>query len=94
MFGETPVYEVNGQLVFGLMVDVIVPDPTDFRHTVGVNEANRLDILSTKFYGTPELGWVIARVNNLVDPMEGFAVRQEIRIPSKDRLASKGLLNV
>ena len=93
-FAETPVYEVNGERVFGLMVDVIVPDPTDFVHEVSSEEAVRLDKLSTRFYGTPELDWVIARVNNLIDPMEGFTVRQRIRIPAKSRLAAKGLLNV
>jgi hypothetical protein len=29
MFAKTPVYEIGGDLVFGLMRDVVVPDATD-----------------------------------------------------------------
>lgn len=38
-------------------------------HLIKKHEINRLDLISHKYYGTPELLWVIAAVNN-IDPLE------------------------
>lgn len=103
MFSATPVYdgisaEIEGTrqkvILFGMMVDAVVPDATDelFRVPAGVD--TRLDLISQRFYGVPDLWWVIALVNNIVDPLAGAAVGQNIRIPAKSRLASEGILTV
>jgi hypothetical protein len=94
MFAETPVYDIGGEVVFGLMKDVILPDATDDLYTVPDAGVNRLDAISNQFYGTPALWWVIARVNNVLDPLFGVALNSQIRIPTKARLASEGILNV
>jgi hypothetical protein len=94
MFATTPVYEVGEEVVFGLMRDVIVPDASDDLFTVPPGAEARLDAISYKFYGTPALWWVIARVNNIEDPLTGVALNTTIRIPTKARLASEGILNV
>ena len=94
MFAKTDVYTVEGTIVFGLMQDVVVPHSTDTLTKVSPGQEQRLDLISAQSYGTPELWWVIARVNNLIDPEEGFEVAQQIRIPTKERLASLGVLNV
>jgi nucleoid-associated protein YgaU len=94
MFAETPVYEIGGEVVFGLMKDVILPDGSDDLYTVPPGGVNRLDAISNQFYGTPALWWVIARVNNVLDPLFGVALNSQIRIPTKARLASEGILNV
>jgi nucleoid-associated protein YgaU len=94
MFATTPVYEVGGEIVFGLMKDVIVPDPSDTLYTVGPADVPRLDLISYRFYGTPALWWVIARVNDIVDALSGIPLNTQIRIPTKARLASEGILNV
>jgi len=103
MFSATPAYdgveaEVEGSrqkvIVFGLMVDAVVPDATDVLYTVPQAGEGRLDLVSQQFYGTPELWWVIAMVNNLLDPLVGFTVGQTVRVPRKERLASEGLLSV
>lgn len=38
-------------------------------HVVKSNEISRLDNISWKYYGTPELWWFIAHINN-IDPFE------------------------
>lgn len=94
MFATTPVYDSDGEVVFGLMKDVIIQDASDELYTVPPGGVNRLDAISNKFYGTPALWWVIARVNNVLDPLFGVALNSQIRIPTKARLASEGILNV
>jgi hypothetical protein len=94
MFATTPVYDVDGDIVFGLMADVVVPDLSDQLFVVPLAGVNRLDLISDEFYGTPSLWWVIARVNNVQDAIVAVPVGTVIRVPTKDRLASLGVLNV
>jgi hypothetical protein len=94
MFAQTPVYDVGDDIVFGLMKDVVVPDATDTQYIVDTTGVNRLDLISYRFYGTSMLWWVIARVNNMLDPLVGPTLKQTLRIPTKSRLASLGVLNV
>jgi len=103
MFAATPVYdgisvEVEGSrqkvVLFGMMVDAVVPDATDEIFRVPAGGDARLDLISQKFYGIPDLWWVIALVNNILDPLVGAPVGTNIRVPSKNRLASEGILTV
>lgn len=94
MFATTPVYEVEDTIVFGLMRDVVVPDATDVLYDVPPAAEFRLDLISAHFYGTPALWWVLARVNNIEDPLIGASVASKIRVPTVQRLAAQGLLNV
>jgi len=94
MFAKTSVYEVDSQIVFGLMRDAVVPDPTDTLYTVPQQGADRLDLVSAEFYGVPDLWWVIARCNLVLDPLSGVPTGTQLRIPTKERLASEGILNV
>lgn len=52
----------------------------DVYHEVQREEENRLDIISNKYFGTPEYYWLIALANDIVDP---FVVRvgDVLRIP-------------
>jgi nucleoid-associated protein YgaU len=98
MWAKTPVYEVpaeeGSEVVFGLMQDVVVPDSTDIVYTVPIGGLCRMDLISQAFYGVPDLWWVIARVNGILDPLLGPSLGQKLRIPTKSRLAKEGLLNV
>ena len=94
MFAQTPVYNVGNDIVFGLMKDVVVPDATDTLYIVDSTGVNRFDLISYRFYGTPMLWWVLSRVNNMVDPLIGPSLKQHLRIPTKARLATLGILNV
>lgn len=92
MFSDTPVYEVDGNIVFGMLLDPVVPDPTDTVYKVPSVGAGRLDEISNYFYGTPHLWWVIARVNEINDALVGPSVNDQLRIPTRDRLAALGIL--
>lgn len=102
MFSATAAYQVDAQVdgtdqivaVFGLRRDAVTPDPTDILFTVPTGGGGRLDLISQKFYGTPELWWAIARCNEAMDPMIGPAIGDVIRVPTRLRLAALGILNV
>ena len=94
MFTNTPVYEVSGTIVFGLMQPSVVADATDELYVVPPNGVARLDLIANNFYGTPALWWVIASVNNIVDPLLSVPQGTSIRIPTKARLSAEGILNV
>ena len=53
----------------------------DLYHEVQQNEVNRLDIISNKYYGTPEYFWAICMANDIVDP---FSIKRGdvLRIPN------------
>lgn len=95
MFAKTPVYDLGGgNVVFGLKVPVVVPDDTDELWTVPSAGEFRLDLLSNDFYGTPALWHVLADVNPIIDPLVGLPPGSQLRVPTKDRLAAEGVLNV
>ena len=54
-----------------------------------MNEEDRLDIISTSFYGTPKYWWVIAMANNIIDPFT-LEIGTNLRIPPIISLYNKG----
>ena len=92
MFVSTPVIQVDETIVLGLMRDPVAIDETDLVYEVQQGITNRLDLISDHFYQTPELWWVLALVNNIQDPLVGFEVGVKIRVPTRERLASEGIL--
>lgn len=93
MFSRTPVYEVNETVLFGLLMDPVIADPTDQIYVMPQAGENRLDLISALFYGTPQLWWVIALVNNITDPITGAPSGTALRIPTKNRLSQEGILS-
>lgn len=63
-----------------------LPDLTykkeDVSYIVTQSTVGRLDLISMRFYKTPDLWWLIAHVNNIIDPFDDMFVGQELRIPS------------
>jgi hypothetical protein len=94
MFAQTPLYEVDSNVVFGQMVPAVVSNATDIIYTVPSAGEHRLDLISTQFYGVPDLWWVLAAVNNIIDPLVAVPANTLIRIPNRDRLATEGVLSV
>jgi len=95
MFAKTPIYDLGGDtVVFGLMQPVVVPDATDELWLMPSAGVPRLDLLANDFYGTPQLWWVIASVNNMLDPLVAVPEGTPMRIPTKERLSAEGILNV
>lgn len=93
MFTTTPVYEVDGEFVFGLRRESVLPHATDDLWKTTQAAENRLDLVSELFYGVPNLWWVIAAVNNITDPLTGVPAGTQLRIPKAERLADEGILN-
>lgn len=87
MWRNTPVYRTDdGTVVFGLRRMVVLQDPSDQLFVVTGPMVGRLDLISQLFYETPELWWVLAEVNNLVDPMTQVVNGLRLRVPVKARI--------
>jgi nucleoid-associated protein YgaU len=91
---SSPAADLPLLVVYGEMVPAVVSDPTDIMYTVPAGGRYRFDLISAQFYGVPDLWWVIAIVNNVIDPLLAIPPGTLIRVPSRDRLASEGVLNV
>jgi hypothetical protein len=68
-------------------------DQSDSVHVVKDHELGRLDLISYQYYGTVHFWWLIAHVNDILDPLDdqvdnygSMWVNQRIRIPSRDRV--------
>lgn len=51
-------------------------------YRVDIVTEKRPDLISARFYGTYDLGWLIAEHNNMLDPLEEFTLGRLIEIPS------------
>lgn len=91
MFAETPIYEVDGEFVFGLRRESVLPDSSDVLYTVPQMLENKIWLVSELFYDIPDLWWVIASVNNINDPLI-LPYGTQLRIPTQVRLANEGIL--
>lgn len=77
------VIEDQGYTYLETYNQVKVPESyDDSYHIVEHSEVNRLDIISEKYYNTPDYWWAIALANNMIDP---FIINEGvmIRIPSR-----------
>jgi hypothetical protein len=86
-------FENNGDIIF---VAPRRPIPNkDYADNIihTVKSVDRLDLLSSEFYGTPQYGWIIADFNNLLFPDgtgEASLLDQErILIPSLQTIEEK-----
>lgn len=94
MFSKTPIYDLGSDtVVFGLLQPSVVPSDTDELWVVPSAGVPRLDLLANDFYGTPQLWWVLASVNNILDPLVSVPEGTSIRVPTKERLSAEGILN-
>jgi hypothetical protein len=80
----------DGKLFYGVYDrPSFPPTPQDTYHTVRQGEDTRLDLISYKYYQTPELWWVIAVSNDILDPLGDLAVGDVIRVPSRNLVFSQ-----
>lgn len=61
---------------------------TDTFITLTSKNAARLDLISNTYYGTPALWWVLAHVNDIVDPLVDAPPGTVIRIPDFSSILS------
>jgi hypothetical protein len=72
----------------------IPPHETDSVYVSTDNDLGRIDLISHKFYGTPDFFWVILLVNDIMDQFSddaeqlGLAPGTVLRIPAKSRVTA------
>ena len=88
MFSATPIYNVGGTVTFGLLRPAILPDSTDQSFTVTQQNANNLQAVATTLYGNPQLWWVIAELNSMVDPLTESPAGTVLRVATQERVNS------
>lgn len=80
---NSELYRFSGVGVLPLFLKNFIGDVPEYvegeySHRVMESEVNRLDLISWKYYRTPELFWVIMAVNDITDPFnvkEGAILR-------------------
>lgn len=72
----------------------IVENENDQFYTVDITTENRLDIISTNFYGNPTYWWILAMANNIIDPFD-VPIGTLIRIPLLESIyKSEGVIRI
>lgn len=66
----------------------ISPSPSDLSTEIRSGEEGRLDLVSQRVYNIDSLWWVIAYVNDIIDPFEEATVGRRLRYPPFDVVAS------
>ena len=72
--------ENNNRVYKSVLYPQINPSNTDIVTVVKVG-AQRLDVLAFRFYGTPELWWIISQANNLSGDTMVVPVGTKLRVP-------------
>lgn len=95
MFMDTPVGKTTeGDIVFGLLRDAVIPDATDKVYLTPQPGANKGWLISAHCYNTPHLWWALAMVNNMLDPLTEFSSGRELRVPTSQRLSDEGVKTI
>jgi len=92
-FFRQSVYRESGEMFWGTWIPPEIPfSPQDVYHEVAEKDERRLDLISYRWYKTPELWWVIAEANNLMFPVDDLEIGMILRIPNKVTLRTLGIL--
>lgn len=70
----------------------IEPSATDLQTQVKPGEEGRLDLVARRVYGNEQLWWVIAFINDIIDPFNEVTVGRKLRFPPFDIVATNVLL--
>lgn len=66
-------------------------DITDTRYTVEKIYEGRLDLIALAFFNEPRYWWIIAQLNNILDPISEIEEGRILNIPTKDRMLKEFL---
>jgi hypothetical protein len=69
----------------------IKPSSSDLFTKVQSGEEGRLDLVAARVYKMQQLWWVIAFINDIIDPFEEVTVGKILRYPPFDVVSSKVL---
>ena len=90
-YSDTPVFIAEGRLILSTFNrPTFTPAIENKRYTVTGATQNRLDVISQKFYGTPQLWWLIAFANNIIDPFTEVTAGIRLVIPPREEVWNKG----
>ena len=79
----TPLLQDGDDTFFATWVPPEIPiSAFDTFYILQSQDVGRFDALAYRFYGNPELGWVIAHVNNIDDPFS-VPAGSTVRVPLK-----------
>lgn len=80
--------EVNKTAIEWWERSVLKTDPTDFQYVVEKQFEGRLDWITAVYLGEQNIRywWVVAMLNNILDPYTEVTTGRIIRIPTKERL--------
>jgi hypothetical protein len=74
--------DTNSKEFLILRNTLVIPESeSDIFLTIEGRFKKRIDLVSQKAYGRPDLGWVIADINNIREPLFDLTVGTELRIP-------------
>lgn len=86
-FKKTPVYTKNGKTFFGLWKPPSIKIDGDEKVvTISAAKKGQLDKTANEEYGTRELWWAIALVNNIVHPPDEVVAGLELVIPKLENI--------
>lgn len=75
----------DGSLYWGVWEPVVFEQRDDeLFHRVARNEIGRLDLIADQYYGNVNYWWVIATVNDILNPVEDMHAGDTLRIPSRE----------
>jgi hypothetical protein len=80
--GET---EVNSRALEWWERDVFLRSDDDFTYVVEKRFENRLDLIAATFLGESRYWWVIAMLNNILDPSTEVTTGVVLYIPTQER---------
>lgn len=74
-------YLIDGSEFWGMNgAPPIEVQPDDLRHTV--QDHDRLDSIAARYYGDPNLWWILAHANDIEDPITQLYAGLELVVPS------------
>lgn len=92
-FSNQLLFTQAGVLFWGTWIPSDIPfSPADQYHTISSLDVGRLDLVSYKYYQTPELSWVLAEANEIFFPPEDMQEGDVLRIPDKTGLILLGFI--
>lgn len=67
---------------------ILPKDPSDIIYYVENQYENRIDLIAAIFYGDARYWWVIAQINDIIDPHSEISPGRMLVIPTKTRVFS------
>lgn len=82
---RTTISEYNGTRMYNYPYSPEIPHDIEDKYIV-IQQSIRLDTLAEKEYGDPKMWWIIAKVNNIQNPLHELPHGTSLRIPSMTNL--------